>query len=117
MKMHGLDHLYEMLVQTYALAYPEKLDEEFAFRDGRRERLFGIIEGVQDAITLAVYGAITQEYRAMAYEQICDDVAHYRVLNKVAEDKAPLTDHEVKMFDKFLKAFGYRRNEDVEVNV
>lgn len=80
MKFEGLDDLYETAVTCYAAYWPEPLDPYDAFKDGKRERFFGMLEGIADAIDVCTNGAITAESRLASYNKIKQDIEIVRAL-------------------------------------
>lgn len=78
MKFDGLDHLYQTAVLCYAQTWPEPLKKEEAWMDGKRERMFGILEGLQQAIMVVTEGRLSPEWYQQSHTTIHNDVADAR---------------------------------------
>ena len=78
MKFDGLDHLYRTALLYYASTWPEPLKEEEAWMDGKRERMFGVLEGLQQAITVVTEERLSPELHQQSLTKIYNDVAGAR---------------------------------------
>ena len=83
MKFDGLDDLYQVAVLHYAHTWPDSLKEEDAWKDGKRERMFGVLEGIQQAITVVTEGKLSPELHQKYYAKIREDVAAARESIKI----------------------------------